>query len=104
MTVDYTSQTFVVMLVEIIEGREMTTSFFNSHSIADVFSSNGAAAFAAPKIGFFLRRILAKKTERGIVVGKTVFGYWRRSERRNQSPIGTAACALVMMPGKGEMF
>ena len=42
--------------------------------------------------------------QHGIVVGKTVFGYWQRTAHRHQLPIATAACALVMTTGKGQMF
>ena len=42
--------------------------------------------------------------EHWIVVGKTVSRYWQRSARRHQLKIVTAACALVVTTGKGQML
>ena len=62
-----------------------------------------AVAFAARRIGFFLQLGLREKTEQEIVVGQTVFGYWQQSAHRHQKQIATAACALVMTTGKGQI-
>ena len=92
------------MSVVIMAGRGMIFFFPTATQLQGCPVFMAAVAFATRRIGFFFQLGLRKKMEHEIVVRETIFGYWHRSARRNQLQIATAACALVMTPGKGQMF
>ena len=95
---------FVVMSVVIMGGRGMIFFFPTATQSQTCPVLMPAVAFAARRIELFYQQGLMKKTEQDIVVGKTVFGSWRRTACRHQVQIATSACALVMTTGKGGMF